>query len=77
MTLETFANRLLRLYVGRNWLMFNATVAEAESLFDTEYYYFGNDRSEGYRIACDKYHLPQHVQKHVDFAVRPSDRNDM
>lgn len=49
--------------------MFNATVHEAEILFDTEYYYFEHDTVEGHRIACDKYYLPQNVQRHVDFAV--------
>lgn len=54
---------------GRNWISFNATVNEAESLFNTEYHYFKDETSEGYRIACDEYYLPKHVQRHVDFAV--------
>ncbi|KAH7390089.1 peptidase S8/S53 domain-containing protein [Cadophora sp. MPI-SDFR-AT-0126] len=54
---------------GRNWIMFNATVLEAEVLFDTEYHYFEHHPSGGYRIACDQYSLPQHVRKHVDFAM--------
>ncbi|KAH6708876.1 peptidase S8/S53 domain-containing protein, partial [Leptodontidium sp. MPI-SDFR-AT-0119] len=54
---------------GRNWILFNATVNEAESLFNTEYHYFKDETSEGYHIACDEYYLPKHVQRHVDFAM--------
>ena len=55
--------------IGRNWVQFNATVSETEGLFNTEYHYYEHDLSGGYRIACDEYHLPQHVREHVDFAV--------
>lgn len=54
---------------GRNWIQFNATVAETEQLFNTEYHYYEHDVSGGYRIACDEYHVPQSVREHVDFAV--------
>ena len=55
--------------IGRNWVQFDATVAETERLFNTEYYFYEHDDSGGYRIACDEYHLPQSVQEHVDFAM--------
>ena len=55
--------------IGRNWIQFNATVAETEQLFNTVYHYYEHDLSGGYRIACDEYHLPQNVREHVDFAV--------
>ncbi|KAE8446870.1 hypothetical protein EG329_011501 [Mollisiaceae sp. DMI_Dod_QoI] len=54
---------------GRNWIQFNATVAETERLFNTEYHYYEHDVEGGYRIACDEYHLPQSVREHVDFAA--------
>ena len=54
---------------GRNWIQFNATVAEAEHLFEAEYFFYQHKPSGGYRIACDSYHLPQGVQWHVDFAM--------
>jgi tripeptidyl-peptidase I len=43
-------------------------VAEAERLFATEYWYYEH-ADGGYRLACDDYSLPEHVQKHVDFAM--------
>jgi tripeptidyl-peptidase-1 len=55
--------------IGRNWIQFNATVAETEQLFNTEYHYYQHDVSGGYRIACDEYHLPRNVREHVDFAM--------
>ncbi|KAH6662834.1 peptidase S8/S53 domain-containing protein [Halenospora varia] len=54
---------------SRNWIQFNATIAETEGLFNTEYHYYEHDLSGGYRIACDKYHLPHRVRKYVDFAM--------
>ncbi|TVY84969.1 Tripeptidyl-peptidase sed1 [Lachnellula suecica] len=54
---------------GRNWIQVNATVAETEKLFNTEYHYYEHELSGGYRIACDEYHLPQNVREHVDFAM--------
>ncbi|TVY58927.1 Aorsin [Lachnellula cervina] len=54
---------------GRNWLEINATVAETEGLFNTEYHYYEHDISGGHRIACDEYHLPQSVREHIDFAM--------
>jgi hypothetical protein len=54
---------------GRNWVQFNATVAETEQLFNTEYHYYEHNVEGGYRIACDEYHLPESVRDHVDFAV--------
>ena len=54
---------------GRNWIQFDATVEEAEKLFNTEYYYYQHKDNEGYRIACDSYSLPQSVKKHIDFAM--------
>lgn len=54
---------------GRNWIQFNATVAETEALFNTKYHYYEHKVSGGYRIACDEYHLPKDVREHIDFAV--------
>lgn len=55
--------------LGRNWVEFKATVEETERLFNTEYHFYEHDVSGGYRIACDEYHLPHHIQKHVDFIM--------
>ena len=42
---------------------------EAERLLATEYWYYKHKESGGYRLACDSYSLPQHVQRHVDFVM--------
>ncbi|GME49730.1 Peptidase S8/S53 subtilisin/kexin/sedolisin [Neofusicoccum parvum] len=54
---------------GRNWVQFNGTVDEAERLFNTQYHFFEHKQDGGFRIACDEYHLPRHIQEHVDFAM--------
>ena len=53
---------------GRNWVEFDASVAEAENLFGTDYYVYEHSDG-GHRIACDEYHLPRDVREHIDFAI--------
>ena len=53
---------------GQNWVQFDGTVEEAERIFATEYWFYKHAKG-GYRLACDSYSLPKHVQKHVDFAM--------
>lgn len=50
-------------------MQFDGTVAEAERLFDTEYWYYKHEETGGYRLACDSYSLPKHIQEHIDFAM--------
>jgi len=63
--------RLIFFREGRNWISFNATASEAERLFQTKYHYYEHHdvKARGYRIACDEYHLPEKVRRHVDFAM--------
>lgn len=35
----------------------------------TEYWYYKHEESGGYRLACDSYSVPRHVQEHIDFAM--------
>lgn len=53
---------------GRNWIQFDATVAEAEALFNTEYHLYEH-HDGGFRVACDEYHLPESIRSHIDFAM--------
>ncbi|KAF2721829.1 subtilisin-like protein [Polychaeton citri CBS 116435] len=53
---------------GRNWIEFDATVAEAEQLLDAEYHVYRQDDG-GFRVACEKYGLPSHIREHVDFVM--------
>lgn len=54
---------------GHNWVEFDGTVDEAERLFATEYWHYEHKETGGFRLACDEYSLPKHIQEHVDFAM--------
>lgn len=48
------------------WLIFDATVDEAQSLLKTEYYRY--QHSSGHQhVGCTEYHVPEHVSSHIDF----------
>jgi len=49
-------------------LEFNATVSEVEKLLATEYHFFEH-ADGGFRLACDEYGVPGHVQEHIDFVM--------
>ncbi|RFU29396.1 hypothetical protein B7463_g6918, partial [Scytalidium lignicola] len=51
---------------GRSWLKFDATVAELESLLATEYHVFHYTQTGEEHLGCHEYHLPQHIQEHID-----------
>lgn len=53
---------------GRNWIQFDATVAEAEALLQTEYHAYEHSEG-GYRVACDEYHVPEGLSQHIDFIM--------
>lgn len=48
------------------WLKFDATVAEAESLLQTEYHLYKHSTGKPH-VACSNYRIPEHVTPHVDF----------
>lgn len=77
-TVETVASWLVRSGIARErithsqnkaWLAFDATVEEAESLLHTEYFHDGIEEQRGSRVGCNEYHLPKHVQEHVDYVT--------
>lgn len=39
----------------------------AERLFQTEYHEHEHARTGSTRIGCDRYHVPNHIQKHIDY----------
>ncbi|KAI1424911.1 protease s8 tripeptidyl peptidase [Xylaria sp. FL1777] len=53
------------------WLAFDATVKEAEKLLKTEYYHDGkrdvDDDNDKVMIGSNAYHLPAHIQEHIDY----------
>lgn len=55
---------------NKAWLAFDATVEEAEGLLHTEYYHDGIDEDgRGSMVGCNQYHLPKHIQEHVDYVT--------
>ena len=54
---------------NKQWMQFDATAAEAEELFKTKYHYYEHTATGSKNIACDEYHLPQHVADHVDYVT--------
>ena len=58
----------VKLGTGGSWMKVNVTVEEAERLLGTEYYVYQYGEDEAYtHVGChEKYHLPEHVSKHVE-----------
>ncbi|PNP37057.1 hypothetical protein TGAMA5MH_11028 [Trichoderma gamsii] len=58
--------------IGQSWLQFDASVEEAESLLYADFFLWEhNSGSED--IAAEKYHVPSHIQEHIDY-VTPGTR---
>lgn len=56
------------LTAGRNWLTFNATLAEAESLLHTEYKFYEHQSGQGH-VACEQYSVPKNIKHHIDLIM--------
>lgn len=52
---------------NKGWFAFDATTEEAEALLMTEYHEYEDLETGGIMPACDEYHLPKHIQEHVDY----------
>ncbi|KAG1727654.1 peptidase S8/S53 domain-containing protein [Suillus paluster] len=52
----------------KGWLEVASTVEEAENLLLAEYHVYNHETGTKH-IACDSYHLPEHVGPHVDFVT--------
>ena len=52
---------------NKGWLAFDATAAEMEDLLHTEYYAYEHAEQGTTATSCEQYHVPKHVQKHVDY----------
>ncbi|KAJ0161726.1 Aorsin, partial [Colletotrichum tanaceti] len=60
----------VKLSKGRNWVQFNATIGELEQLLKTEYHAYKHEQGHMH-IACEKYHVPEHLVEHIDM-ITPS-----
>lgn len=61
------------------WISFEATVEEAEELFQTQYYHWSHPKSssgKSFPAVAESYSLPAHIRPHVDF-VTPTLHFDM
>lgn len=52
---------------NKGWFAFHATSEEAERLLHTEFFEFEDSVTGGVLPACDHYHVPEHIQHHIDF----------
>lgn len=52
---------------NKGWLAFIASGDELESLLHTEFYDYEDSETGDRNIATDKYHVPKHIQDHVDY----------
>jgi tripeptidyl-peptidase I len=59
----------VRISKSRNWLTFNATVREVEQLLKTEYHIYKHIKHGQSHVACEEYHIPEHLSEHVDLVV--------
>ncbi|KAI1458579.1 subtilisin-like protein [Annulohypoxylon moriforme] len=56
----------IALAASKGWLVFNATIGEAEKLLNTEYWLY--EGAEGQiSVGCDEYHVPAQLSEHIDF----------
>ncbi|KAK6516966.1 hypothetical protein TWF506_006846 [Arthrobotrys conoides] len=53
--------------LNRQWVQFDALVSEVQNLLRTSYHVYEHSRSGRLNIACDEYHIPHHVQQHIDY----------
>ncbi|MCJ1435182.1 hypothetical protein MMC27_004553 [Xylographa pallens] len=58
----------LSLSPGRNWLSFDASIAEVESLLQTEYKFYAHETGQGH-VACDEYSVPRKLRQHIDIIM--------
>jgi tripeptidyl-peptidase I len=56
-----------KLSKGMNWLKFDATVEEAETLLQTEYGVYENVETGKTHLACDDYSIPHQLRESIDF----------
>jgi tripeptidyl-peptidase-1 len=52
---------------NRQWIQFDASVAEAERILATSYHVYEHDDSGIRNIACHEYHVPRKIQHHIDY----------
>ncbi|CAK7236917.1 hypothetical protein SCUCBS95973_009771 [Sporothrix curviconia] len=54
---------------GRHWVQFSATVSQMETLLKTEYHVYQNADHGARHVACEQYHVPEHLREHIDLVM--------
>lgn len=54
---------------NKQWLQFDATVAEAEDLLFAEFFVWEHDGTGAQDISTEAYHLPEQIREHVDYVT--------
>lgn len=52
---------------NKAWFAFHATARQMESLLHTEYHEYQDMQTGGLMPACERYHVPEHIQGHIDY----------
>ncbi|CAN8096667.1 unnamed protein product [Discula destructiva] len=53
--------------VNKQWIQFDATVAEAEELLYTDYFWFKHSPTGTENVAAEDYHIPAEIRRHIDY----------
>ncbi|TAQ87686.1 hypothetical protein B7494_g3994 [Chlorociboria aeruginascens] len=61
------------LSANKQWIQFDASVAEVEELLVAEFYMWEHVASGNHDISSEEYHVPTHIQEHIDY-VTPGTR---
>ncbi|TVY45378.1 Tripeptidyl-peptidase [Lachnellula subtilissima] len=52
---------------NKQWMQFDASAFDLEILLNTKYHIYEHTETRRLTVACDEYHVPAHIQKHVDY----------
>lgn len=55
--------------VNKQWIQFDAKVAEIEQLLKTKYFHFEHEPTGTLHVACDEYFVPEHLTQHIDYVT--------
>ena len=53
--------------VNKGWIQFDSKASDLEALLQTKYHIYENNATGHRNVACDEYHVPADIQKHIDY----------
>lgn len=53
--------------VNKQWMQLDILAPDLESLLQAEYHVYEHAETSKATVACDQYHVPAHIQKHIDY----------